>query len=139
MLLRAHNRLTAVLEHELQAERQLPLVWYDVLVQLSQHGGSLRMNELARAVMLSKSGLTRLVDRLCAAGLVTRSADPGDRRGRRVTLTTDGDHVLRRAAPVHLRGIAEHFTDLLSDEEAAELAALLARIIEPLSECHPVP
>jgi DNA-binding MarR family transcriptional regulator len=129
--LTAHARVTAVLETELQQERALPLAWYDVLLQLREAPDRrLRMTELAGAVLLSKSGLTRLVDRMCAAGLVDRSADSADRRGRWVTLTEAGRARLREAAPVHLRGIAEHFTDQLSEADARVLAAALSSIAE---------
>ncbi|HMS59784.1 MAG TPA: MarR family transcriptional regulator, partial [Tepidiformaceae bacterium] len=103
--LTAHARVMALLEEELERERDLPLSWYDVLVQLEEARGSrLRMTELAAAVLLSKSGLTRLVDRMCTAGLVNRSADAEDRRGRWVQLTPAGRKRLQDAAPAHLRG-----------------------------------
>ncbi|MBK8561612.1 MAG: MarR family transcriptional regulator [Dehalococcoidia bacterium] len=80
--LTAHARVTALLEDELQRERELPLTWYDVLLHLREAPERrLRMTELAAAVLLSKSGLTRLVDRMYAAGLVNRSPDGDDRRG----------------------------------------------------------
>jgi DNA-binding MarR family transcriptional regulator len=129
--LTAHARVTAVLEDELERERGLPLSWYDVLLHLREADDQrLRMSELAGAVLLSKSGLTRLVDRMCAAGLVERSADSEDRRGRWVHLTSAGRTRLRDAAPVHLRGVAEHFTGHLTGETAAVLEATLTKIVE---------
>lgn len=129
--LTAHARVTAILEDELERERSLPLTWYDVLLQLREAPGQrLRMSELAGAVLLSKSGLTRLVDRMCAAGLTGRSADEEDRRGRWVSLTPAGRSRLRDAAPVHLRGIAEHFTRRISDDDARTLALTLTDIAE---------
>lgn len=127
--LTAHARVTELLEAELQTEKQISLGWYDVLVQLQETPGNrLRMTELAAKVLLSKSGLTRLVDRMCEAGLVERSFDETDRRGRWVTLNEAGRARLRGAAPVHLRGIAEHFTSLLEDDEATVIASALNRI-----------
>jgi DNA-binding MarR family transcriptional regulator len=127
--LAAHARLTAVLERELEDECGLPLAWYDVLVQLSEAPNDcLRMTDLAAAVLLSKSGLTRLVDRMAAAALVERAPDDADRRGRVVRLTPDGRARLRAAAPVHLRGIEEHFGGHLRDAEAATLASILGRL-----------
>ena len=76
--LRAHSTLTAKLERELIAERALPLAWYEVLLQIKRAGRPLRMQELAGSVLLSKSGLTRLVDRMEAAGLVERTNCPSD-------------------------------------------------------------
>ena len=127
--LTAHARVTAALERELLAERGLPLAWYDVLVQLSEApGGHLRMTDLAAAVLLSKSGLTRLVDRMAEAGLVDRSPSDADRRGRTVCLTAAGAARLREAAPVHLQGIEEHFAGRLSEAEAWALAEVLSRV-----------
>lgn len=127
--LEAHARTVEVLSHELRTEAELPLTWYDVLVQLSEaDDGRLRMQELADAVLLSKSGLTRLIDRMEREGLVTRSRCSDDRRGTYAELTEAGRQRLRDAAPTHLRGVREHFADLLDDAEAAELERLLHRI-----------
>lgn len=127
--LRAHAVLTDVLDRELQAERQLPLAWYDVLVNLHEAGGQLRMRDLADGVMLSRSGLTRLVDRMATAGMVTRRPDPEDRRGTLACITGEGDGALRRAAPVHLRGIEEHFGAQLRDDEVAVVRTALERVV----------
>ncbi len=127
--LTAHARVAELLESELQRERDLPLSWYDVLLQLSEAADhKLRMTDLAGAVLLSKSGLTRLVDRMCAAGLVDRAPDQADRRGRWVSLTAAGHSRLRSAAPVHLRGVARHFTSHLSPGQAEVLASTLTEI-----------
>jgi DNA-binding MarR family transcriptional regulator len=134
VFLTAHARVTAVLEEELQREKGLALSWYDVLVQLQEvDSHRLRMTELAERVLLSKSGLTRLVDRMCTAGLVLRTADDNDRRGRWVELTVAGQERLRSAAPVHLRGIRRHFSGLLSTAEAAEIRTALERIVADAS------
>lgn len=126
--LHGHLLLTSTLEREMENATGLPLTWYDVLLNLNEAGGSLRMQELARAVLLSKSGLTRLVDRMAAAGYVSRQPAAGDRRGLLAVLTDDGRVALRRAAPVHLRGIEEHFGRHLSAEEATTILAVLDRI-----------
>lgn len=127
----AHARVTDTLAAELEAETGLPLTWYDVLVQLTEAPEHrLRMQELAHAVLLSKSGLTRLVDRMAAAGLVTREPCLDDRRGTFVCLAKAGTDRLDGASPVHLRGIAEHFTAHLSEPEARQLHGLLGRIVE---------
>lgn len=129
--LTAHARVTELLEAELQAEKQLSLAWYDVLVQLQEiPDHRLRMTELASKVLLSKSGLTRLVDRMCEAGLVERSFDETDRRGRWVSLKDAGLERLRGAAPVHLRGIGEHFTSRLTGEEAGVISAAFNRVAD---------
>ena len=127
--LRAHATVTRRLEAELVAEHDLPLASYDVLVQLSEApSGALRMTELAERVLLSRSGLTRLVDRLERDGLVARQACPDDARGTLAVLTDAGLARLRAAWPTHLRGVAEHVTDKLSTEELATLEELLGRL-----------
>src|SRR6266536_4323192 len=128
--LRAHSALTSKLEHELLAERGLPLAWYEVLLQIDGAGRPLRMQELGGAVMLSKSGLTRLVDRMEAAGLVERTSCPSDRRGVFVLVTPAGAEALRAAAPVHLRGIAEHFTGRLDEDDLRALGAIVGKLID---------
>ena len=127
--LRAHAAATRVLEAELESAEGLPLASYDVLVQLAEAPESaLRMSDLAAAVLLSRSGLTRLVDRLAADGLVERRACPSDARGTLAVLTTAGRDRLRAASPTHLRGVHEHFTSKFSDSELETLATLLARV-----------
>ena len=136
-LLRSHVALTTILEKELEEERQLPLTWYDVLVNLNAAGGRLRMQELARSVLLSKSGLTRVVDRMEAAGLVTRQACAVDRRGTEAVLTDRGQQTLRDAAPIHVRGVEEHFARHLDDEELTVLGRALSKLIEANEPCAP--
>ncbi len=127
--LEAHATVTERLERELREERDLPLAWYDVLVQLVEADGhELRMQELADAVLLSKSGLTRLIDRMEQAGLVARRPCELDRRGTYARLTDEGIATLRSSAPTHLRGVAEHFASHLDDEEARILVTALERI-----------
>ena len=87
------------------------------------------MHELARAVVLSRSGLTRLVDRLENAGLLCREPDPSDRRGAFAVLTDEGRDMLRRMWPVYAAGIAEHFGGHISDEEAHVLTEALSRVL----------
>ena len=91
LFLEVHARVVNRLELELREETGMPLTWYDVLVQLSEAPEhKLRMQELARRVLISKSGLTRLVDRLCAAGYVERESDPEDGRGTLAVMTRAG-------------------------------------------------
>ncbi|HVS43886.1 MAG TPA: helix-turn-helix domain-containing protein [Candidatus Dormibacteraeota bacterium] len=131
LLLEAHAAVVDRLGRELEAECGLPLTWYDVLVQLaSAPEGRLRMRDLARAVLLSRSGLTRLVDRMEASGMVCREAHPSDGRGAFAVLTPAGRAALRRAAPVHLRGIDAHFARHLSDADAAALCDALSRVVD---------
>jgi DNA-binding MarR family transcriptional regulator len=127
--LRAHSRIVRRLEAELQAEQDLALTDYDVLVQLAQADERrLRMSELADRLMLSRSGATRLVDRLVAAGLVERVTCDDDRRGQWASLTDAGHERLRRASPTHLRGVGEHFLDRLSADELRGLGRIFTRL-----------
>jgi len=128
--LRAHARVVRELEKELQAEQRLALTDYDVLVQLvTADERRLRMSELADRLLLSRSGVTRLVDRLVAEGLVERATCDTDRRGQWAALTGAGVERLRAASPTHLRGVAEHFLDRLSTEELASLEGMLDRVL----------
>lgn len=108
--LRAHARITRILETELIAEQRLSLAAYDVLVQLAETPNMrMRMTELADAVLLSRSGVTRLVDRLERAGLVGRERADGDGRGIVAVLTPQGMDRLKNAADTHMAGVAHHF------------------------------
>ena len=111
-------------------EAGLPsLSWYDVLLELSvAPGRRLRMHELARAVVLSRSGLTRLVDKLEKAGLLRREPDPADGRGSFAVLTDEGARMRERMWPVYAKGIAENFGAHVSDEEVQVLSRALGRV-----------
>jgi DNA-binding MarR family transcriptional regulator len=126
--LRAHALVIRALETELVAEQQLSLAAYDVLVQLVEAPGHrLRMTELADAVLLSRSGVTRLVDRLEKAGLVSRCRVAGDGRGVAAQLTEAGVNRLRTASRTHLTGVMRHFVDPL-DDDIDELERITRRL-----------
>ncbi len=129
--LRAHARVTRVLERELHDEQRMALADYDVLFQLAtaEHR-RLRMGELAQRLLLSRSGITRLVDRLERDGYVERATCESDRRGQWAQLTERGHARLRDATPVHLRGVAEHFLDRIPADELRELQGTLARVLD---------
>lgn len=127
--LQSHSALLAVLEKELEAEAGMPLSQYEVLLYLyNSPDGGMRMNDLARSVLLSKSGVTRLIDRLVASGLVERAEYESDRRVTFARITPSGTEALRAAAPVHMRGVSEHFSRYLTDEEAQVLSGALLKI-----------
>jgi DNA-binding MarR family transcriptional regulator len=129
--LTAHAVLVRRLEADLLAEHQLPLASYDVLVQLVEAPDQrLRMTELAQRVLISRSGLTRLVDRLEREGLVRREACDDDARGLFAVLTHEGYGRLRRAAPTHLRGVASYAMDRLDEAQIAALAEIMARMLD---------
>ena len=134
--LRAHAVVTRRLEAELIAEQGLSLAEYDALVQLAHAPGrALRMGDLAEQVVLSPSGMTRLVDRLAANGLVERRTCELDGRGLYAMLTDAGFERLRNAAPTHLRGVREHFFDKM---DPADLEAL-GRALDAVADEMPVP
>lgn len=130
--LTAHSKVIARLDAELHAEGGIALDWYEVLLLLRESDGGLRMHELADAQLLSRSAATRLVDRMVGAGLVSRRTAEEDRRGTFVDLTPEGLATLRRTAPIHLRGIEEHFSRHLSDQEAEVIAVAMGRIVAAL-------
>ena len=129
-LLRAHSRLIRILDAELEESCGLSLAQYDVLVQLSfAPERRLRMTELADQVVLSRSGVTRLVDRMEAAGLVERRSCPTDLRGTFASLTELGAERYRAAAVVHVRGIRRHVTSRLSAADQRSLADVTAKLL----------
>jgi DNA-binding MarR family transcriptional regulator len=129
-LLLVHAGVANALEDSLQEGRGIPLAWYQVLVELRLAGGALRMHQLADVATLSRSGTTRLVDRIEAEGLVARRVCPSDRRGLEVVLTAKGQEVQKGAGPLVLRGIQEHLGRHLTDQQAVALAALLETVME---------
>jgi DNA-binding MarR family transcriptional regulator len=130
-LLTARALVVEAIEKRL-ADAGLPeLAWYDVLWALEQApGGRLRMHELAAQTVITRSNMTRLVDRLETAGLVSRQRDPEDRRGAFALLTPAGKQMRARMWKVYGPAIAELFDDHLSEAEATALRACLLRIIE---------
>ena len=106
----AHARVARRMDEELRAEHDISFAEYDALLTIAQAPGRrIRMGQLADEVLLSKSGVTRLIDRLVGDGLVERSACLADARGAEAVLTDRGLTRLRAASRTHLRGISEHF------------------------------
>lgn len=127
--LRAHARLVRRLDEELRAAHGLPLSSYDVLTNLeAAPGRRLRMRELAEAIVLSRSGLTRLVDRLVRDGLVEREECEEDARGAFAVLTHEGRRALLEARPTHQEGIRRLFLSALEAGDAARLGDVWERI-----------
>jgi DNA-binding MarR family transcriptional regulator len=110
----AHARLARRMDEELRAEHDITFAEYDALLHIAQATGRrIRMGQLAEEVLLSKSGVTRLIDRLVGDGLVERSTCLADARGAEAVLTDRGLARLRAASRTHLRGIDEHFLGVL--------------------------
>ena len=129
-LLKVHAALVRELDAELLAAHDLPLSSYDVLIQLqSAPGKRLRMAELADSVLLSRSGITRLADRLEREGLIVRDTCTSDGRGCFAVLTGAGEELLARARPTHLAGVRERFLRHFSEEELQSLAGFWERVI----------
>ena len=129
-LLRVHSALVRELDAELDAEHGLPLSSYDVLIYLrAAPGHRLRMAEVADSVLLSRSGVTRLVDRLVREGLIERDTCESDGRGSFAVLTDKGDELLRRARPTHLAGVRERFLSNFSEDELRTLARYWERVL----------
>lgn len=128
--LEVHAVVVGALEAELDEARGLPLAWYDVLVALQEAPEArLRMQDLASRVLFSRSGLTRLVDRMVAAGYVTRERCEDDRRGTYAVLAPAGARCLRDASGVHLRGIRDHFARHLDDADVVALSVALGKVL----------
>ncbi len=127
-MLHAYARIMGRLSADLDQAGKVPLGTYDVLVQLSEAGGKLRLRDLVRTVVLSQPGLSRKVERMEEAGLVMRKPDPTDGRGVIVALTRSGRAALRSAAIVHMAGIEREFGSRLDDDETAMLAKVFARL-----------
>ena len=127
--LRTHAALSRELDAELTAAHGLPLSAYEVLLFLADSpDGQMRMSDLADSVLLSRSGLTRLVDRLERDGLVQRRACPGDARGMNAVITDQGGERFAQARKAHLDGVRRRYLDHLSDEEKELLAGIWDRM-----------
>jgi len=114
----AHARIQRLLDEELRAEHDLSLAEYDVLLQLAEAPDRhLRMHQIADQVVLSRSGVTRLIDRLVADGAVERTHCASDARGAEAVLTAAGLDRLREASRTHLRGISDHFLEVIPPDE----------------------
>lgn len=131
-LLEVHSALIARLDAELELEHGMSLSSYEVLLHLHDAPDcALRMGQLAERLFLSRSGLTRLIDRLVKAGLVERAECESDRRGSYARLTAEGRARFEAARPTHLRGVREHFLSKLSGADLDQLAGIWVRVAEP--------
>jgi DNA-binding MarR family transcriptional regulator len=123
----SHHLVVERIEEALGEAGLPPLSWYDVLLTVaSAPGKRLRMFEVAEGIVMSRSGLTRLVDRIESAGLLRRENCPSDRRGTHLALTDEGEAMLERALPVYSAAIEEHFLRHLTDPDA------VAEVLQPV-------
>lgn len=129
LLVEAGTAVVRVLDEELRRDVGMPLTTYETLIRLGRSPGrQLRQVELSRQLSLTTGGVTRLIDRLEAAGLVRRASCPEDRRASYAQLTEAGLAALRRATEVHLRSLQRHLVDPLGPDGLAELTAPLRRL-----------
>jgi DNA-binding MarR family transcriptional regulator len=129
-LLRVHSALVKALDAELHAAHGLPLISYEVLINLqAAPDRRRRMAELADSVLLSRSGMTRLVDRLERDGLLERTSCSSDGRGYFAVLTDAGEDLLARARPTHLDGVRERFLRHFEEGDLRTMAAYWERVL----------
>src|SRR6478752_8891683 len=120
--------LIDVLDSELEQAAGIPMRWYDALVHLEEAPEGIRMNELAERILYSKSGFTRVIDRMEQAGLVRRVRPESDRRSILVMLTDQGRSTMGRARLHHRDGIDRHFSRHLTDAEVRALTKALEKV-----------
>lgn len=131
LFLTTHTTLVKTIDSQLNDADQIPLNWYDVLIELYEAPDRrLRMSDLANRVLLTRSGLTRLVDRLEKADYITRSPDPDDRRGYYASITESGINAMRQAWKVYSTSIQQAFADHINPEEAEFLIDILSRMLD---------
>jgi DNA-binding MarR family transcriptional regulator len=129
LLVRSHRRLTELLGREMEQVVGIPLVWFDVLIHVrGAEEGRLTMSKLSTEVALTTGGVTRLVDRMVDAGLVSRQNCPSDRRSVHVILTPLGHAMLGQAIGAHIDGIERHLMAPLNDRDRAALTVALGKL-----------
>ncbi|MGD9989227.1 MarR family winged helix-turn-helix transcriptional regulator [Pseudonocardia sp.] len=139
-LLRTHAAVVPLLERELEQRQNMPLGWYDVLLELNAAPDRrLRMQELGERAVLSRTRVSRIVDELARAGLAAREQDSHDKRGSWAVITSEGRARLRAAAPGYLDGIARHFADHLTAAERAAITAGLTRVLDAAARSRDAP
>ena len=129
-LLKVHAVLVPRLDRELQDAHGLPLTWYDVLLELNAAPERrLTMGQLGAVAAVSRTRVSRVVDELVRAGLVSREPNPDDGRSAFAALTPAGRSALRKAAPTYLAAVQREFADHLTAREAEVLAGALRRVL----------
>jgi DNA-binding MarR family transcriptional regulator len=127
-LVRTHTRLWEQVEAQMRRDTGLTMARYDVLAHLDMSGGRLGLTDLASSILLSQSGLSKLLDRMEAAGLVRREADPRDGRAAFAAITEQGRALVMRARQRHHEFLRQTFAEALDDEDLADLARIMDRI-----------
>ncbi len=127
-LLRTHARLHDQLEVDLRRIGGLSLARYDVLIHLDMEGGRLRLTDLAQAMVLSPSGLSKLLDRMQESGLIERQPDPNDARSTFAAITKHGRATVRTTRQRHHPFLQQIFGDVLDDRDLADLNRIMTRL-----------
>lgn len=128
-MLRAHSAVTKALDAELEEQHEISLTSYEVLLHLEDApDGRMRMSDLASRLLLSRSGATRLVDRLERDGFITRDSCPSDARGSFAVLTPSGLAKLESSRRTHLAGVRRLYLDLLTAEQQEQLGAAWEKV-----------
>lgn len=128
--LRASARLLERLDADLEVRFRMSLADYELLHYLAAApSGELRMTELAEQTLVSRSGLTRRLDRLVEGGLVARRNCATDRRGVLAVITPTGRKRLEAAAPTHVEGVRRHFVEQLAGQDLRALADSLEAVV----------
>ena len=133
-MLLAQSRAIRAIERDLEQAGAISLQWYDVLLELNAAPDGLRMQELGMRTVVSRTRVSRIVAELEQRGLVERVIDPDDGRASRATITAAGRDEFRRAAPVYLSGIDDHFNRYLTAAQRASIAAALQRVVDAHAE-----
>jgi DNA-binding MarR family transcriptional regulator len=133
-VLLAQSRALRAIERDLEQAGTISLQWYDVLLELNAVPDGLRMQELALRTVVSRTRVSRIVAELEEHRLVARTIDPSDARASVATITPEGRHELRRAAPVYLAGIDAHFNRYLTSVQRTAVASALQRVVDAHAE-----
>ena len=135
-LIRTHTRLWDLVEGQMRRDHGLTMARYDVLAHLDMAGGRLGLSELAASLLLSPSGLSKLLDRMEASGLVRRDPDPRDARAAFAAITPHGRSLARKARQGHHAFLQQTFGDTLDDHDLADLTRVMSRLNASLP-AHP--
>ena len=131
MFLATYGMTIRALEHEMLEDQGIPLTWYEILARLdATPDGRMQMKDLAECILLSRSGLTRLFDRMAAEGLVDRHPCPEDRRGTYAAITDEGRSKLNNAMPSHIQSINEHFLRYLDVFDVQALQRVMTKVLD---------
>jgi DNA-binding MarR family transcriptional regulator len=135
--LKVHARVINEIEKELVKAKVIPLTWYDILLSVNgSPGNRKRMIEIAEGVVLTKSGLSRSVDKLTEAGLIIKEACPEDKRGSYAVITEKGIQALKEAWPIYRKCIHKYFGENLDQGEITTINQAMNKILASLEKAN---